>query len=97
MADTTPREFQPLWDAMKASPGEWIETTPEQYWHNLEAVPPFELGDRGAFLTGEPMTHNAEGEPVCAAFYLARGYDLVLARYMTPRQFRAEFCNMETH
>lgn len=76
---------QALWDAMKKEPAQWTRTTEGMYYEMLEAVPPAAMG-RGAFLVGEPYTHNSRGEAVHACF--ANTYGDFFARYMTIREFR---------
>ena len=38
-----PVVWDALWDAMKAAPGEWIETTEKMYWDMLEVLPPVRM------------------------------------------------------
>lgn len=79
-------EWSALWAAMKAAPGQWIETTEAMSWHMLEVLPP-RAGGWGRFLVGEPATHNAAGEPVYTCFRkVGARYE---ARDMTVREFNA--------
>lgn len=79
-------EWQQLWDAMDANPGEWIETTEDMFWQMLECVPP-RAERRGAFLVGEAKCHNSEGQAVHACF-VHRGADRYFAKYMTVAEFK---------
>ena len=79
-------EWQKLWDAMDANPDLWIDTTEDMFDEMLEVLPPAAMGG-GAFLVGEPMTHNDNGEAVYACF--ARVNGAFQARYMTRREFAA--------
>jgi hypothetical protein len=81
----TPLEWQPLWDAMDAAPFEWIETTGEMFWQMLECLPP-RAQRRGAFLVGEPKTHNENGQAVHACFN-ERADGRFFARHMTVAEF----------
>ena len=76
---------QALWDAMKKEPTKWIRTTEGMYYDMLEVLPPAAMG-HGAFLVGEPYTHNSRGEAVHACF--ANMYGDFFARYSTIREFR---------
>lgn len=73
-----------LWDAMKASPDEWIETTEEMFFEMLEAVPPRKQGEN-KFLVGEAARHNEQGEAVYSCFKQvgAKFYakDMTVAQY----------------
>ena len=80
-------EWNELWEVMRAKPDEWIDTTENMYINQLEAVPP-RIQIRGAFLCGEPYTHNREGKAVYVAFRSIQG--MVQAKYMTFEQFRRE-------
>lgn len=75
---------QPLWEAMKANPDAWIETTKEMAYEMLGALPP--IGSWGRFMVSEPVRDNDEGEAVYAAFKIVS--DRHFARYLTLRQFR---------
>jgi len=77
-------EWQPLWDAMDASPELWIPTTEKMYWDMLECVPPRKQS-RNAFLVGEPLRHNENGEAVHACFRQLG--DEFHARNLTVKQF----------
>lgn len=44
----------------------WREVSKDFYWQALGVLPPVML--RGGFLVGEPWSHNANGEELCAAF-----------------------------
>lgn len=81
-------EWAPLWAAMDASPAEWIPTTESMYWEMLGAVPP-RAQRGGAFLVGEPLRHNENGQAVHACF--KQSGDDYFARNLTLEQFRAEF------
>lgn len=84
MTTTEKLEWTPLWTAMKATPAAWIPTTEGMYWEMLECVPPRAML-AGAFLVGEPETHNAQGQAVYACFKQV-GNDY-FARYMTLEEF----------
>lgn len=84
---TIPLEWQLLWDAMNANPDTWIDTTEHMFHQMLECVPP-RVQIRGAFLCGEPYSHNSKGKAVYAAFRSIMG--IVQAKYMTFDQFRKE-------
>jgi len=61
-----------------------VEMTGAAYWHFLECVPPKRM-ERGAFVCGEPYTHNDKGEGV----YLC-GREIAgkhIAQYGTLKQF----------
>lgn len=77
-------EWSQLWDAMKANPDAWIETTESMHWEQLCCMPPVRQ-EGSAFLVGEPANHNAKGESVYAGFVERNGR--YFARYMTTRQF----------
>ena len=47
----------------------WIETTEERYDEMLGVLPPAYWSSIG-FLVGEPMDHNANGQPRFSAFVL---------------------------
>jgi hypothetical protein len=82
---TKPLEWQELWDAMDASPENWILTTENMYWQMLECLPPRAM-DNGGFLVGEPLRHNSEGKAVHACF--RRVGDQFHARNLTLEQFK---------
>ena len=63
---TQPLEWQPLWDAMEASPNDWIPTTEKMYWEMLEVLPPRKMIGRN-FLVGEALCH-VDGVPVYSCF-----------------------------
>lgn len=80
-----PLVWADLWAAMDADPDRWQTTTAEMFYEMLGAVPPEAMGG-GAFLVGDPASHNASGEAVYACFREVGGeYE---ARYMTRREFR---------
>lgn len=80
-------EWLPLWAAMDAKPLEWIPTTKAMYWEMLECVPP--KAQRGrAFLVGEPLRHNENGQAVHACF--RQSGNQYFARNLTLEQFRSE-------
>jgi hypothetical protein len=62
-----------------------VEMCEEAYWHFLECVPPKVL-EPGAYVCGEPYTHNSKGEPV----YLCgiQGGKRYFAQYGTVKQFK---------
>lgn len=74
-----------LWDAMKATPHEWIETTEKMYWDMLGVLPPVRMDSR-KFLVGEADSHNAQGEAVYACF--KKQGERFYARYCTVYQFQ---------
>lgn len=80
-------EWAELWDAMEATPEAWIETTEDMYWSMLEALPPRKM-THSAFLVGEPLRHNVEGDAVYACFL--RFGDTVKAKNLTVKQFNQE-------
>lgn len=85
---SAPLVWAELWDAMKASPEQWIPTTETMYWDMLECLPPA-AHSGGAFLVGEPDRHNSEGKAVYAGFkQTTSGF---FARYLTLEQFRGLF------
>lgn len=82
-----PLEWKALWDAMDASPDAWIPTTEAMYWQMLECVPP-RAQTRAAFLVGEPLRHDANGDAVHACFKeTPRGF---FARNLTVKQFKEQ-------
>jgi hypothetical protein len=80
-------EWAALWDAMEAAPEAWIETTEAMYWDMLEALPPRKMS-HNAFLVGEPLRHNEEGQAVYACF--VRFGETVKARNLTVKQYQQE-------
>ena len=83
----TPLTWQPLWDAMRANPAQWIPTTEQMFWDMLEVLPP-RLQGSSAFLVGEADHHNNEGRAVYACF--CKIGSQYRAKYMTTEQFRSE-------
>jgi len=81
-------EWQALWDAMDAAPIEWIPTTEAMYWDMLECVPP-RAQTPAAFLVGEPLRHNADGEAVHACFKETAAGEF-FARNLTVKQFKEQ-------
>jgi hypothetical protein len=79
-----PLTWQNLWDAMEASPAEWIPTTEKMYWDMLEVLPPRKM-THSAFLVGEPLSDNGNGEAVYSCF--CRTGDQYKARNLTVKQF----------
>ncbi len=79
--------WQSLWDAMDAQPEEWIETTESMYWNMLEALPPRAMRHK-AFLVGEALRHNENGETVYSCF--KQKNDGYFARNLTLAQFQTE-------
>jgi hypothetical protein len=79
-----PVVWDELWNAMKAAPSAWIETTEKMYWEMLEVLPPLRMENR-KFLVGEAHHSDAQGYAVYACFKKlgARFY----ARYLTVSQF----------
>ena len=82
---TQPLEWQALWDAMESQPEKWIETTEHMYWEMLEVLPPRDMR-YDAFLVGEPLRDNGQGETLYACF--CKTGDKFRARNLTLRQFR---------
>jgi len=80
-------EWAQLWAAMDAKPLEWMPTTEAMYWDMLECVPP-RAQHRGAFLVGEPLRHNEQGQALHACFKQIG--DKYFARNLTLEQFRSE-------
>ena len=83
----TKLESQALWDAMDASPDQWIETTEEMYWDMLEVLPPRKMIG-GNFLVGEALRHNSKGEAVYSCF--AKFGDTYKAKNLTVAEFMRE-------
>lgn len=82
-----PLEWGDLWEAMKAAPEAWIETTEKMYWYCLECVPPRrQWHDR--FLVGEPSRHNDEGAEVHTCFKQVG--DKFFAKDMTVNTYLSE-------
>lgn len=81
---TKPLEWKPLWDAMDATPTEWIETTAGMYWEMLECLPPRAIAG-GRFLVGEPLRH-VDGHAVHACFW-ERADGTFWARNLTVAEF----------
>ena len=79
-----PLEWQPLWDAMGASPNDWIPTTEAMYWEMLGVVPPRKMIGQ-QFLVGEADNHNENGEAVYACF--TKYCEKYAAKYMTVNEF----------
>lgn len=81
-------EWDELWAALDANHDEWVPTTEEMFWNQLEVVPP-RCQEMRAFLGGEPVRSNAAGEYVYHCFkHSSTGY---YARNMTVAQFEEEF------
>ena len=80
-----PVMWQELWDAMKAAPTAWIETTEAMYSEMLEVLPPVAM-TRRHFLVGEAESHNERGEAVYACF--KKIGDRYYARHLTIAQFQ---------
>lgn len=78
-------EWQDLWDAMEASPDAWIDTTENMFWTMLEVLPP-RASVYNAFLVGEPLRSNSQGETLYACF--SRTGDNFRARNLTVNQFK---------
>lgn len=83
-----PLVWKELWDAMDANPEQWIQTTEGMYWEMLEVVPP-RAQTRDAFLVGEPLRHNSNGDAVNACFKQVG--DNFYARNLTVAQFKGDF------
>lgn len=79
-----PVEWDALWDAMKAAPTAWIETTEKMYWDMLEVLPPRCMENR-KFLTGEAHHDDEHGKAVYACF--KKVGERFYARYLTVAQF----------
>jgi hypothetical protein len=80
-----PLEWQALWDEMDANPETWVLTTEKMYWEMLECVPPRAQSKR-AFLVGEPLRHNSQGEAIHSCFRQVG--DEFHARNLTFKQFQ---------
>ena len=78
-------EWKPLWDAMEADPAAWIPTTEKMYWEMLEVLPP-RAQTYDAFLVGEPLRDNGNGEALYACF--SRTGKNYRARNLTVKQFK---------
>lgn len=87
-------EWQALWDAMDANPGEWIETTESMYWQMLEVLPPRKMVGN-SFMVGEPLRHNASGEAVHACFTMFG--NTYKARNLTLSEFMREHGYIPAH
>ena len=85
--DTKPLEWNELWDAMDASPSEWIPTTEAMYWQMLEVLPPRKMLGQN-FLVGEAARSNGEGEAVYSCF--TKFGDTYKAKNLTLAEFMAE-------
>jgi hypothetical protein len=85
--NTTPLEWQALWDAMDASPEAWIPTTEKMYWDMLEVLPPRKMLGRN-FLVGEALRHNSAGEAVYSCF--TQFGDTYKAKNLTVAEFMRE-------
>jgi hypothetical protein len=78
-------EWDELWKAMEEKPSEWIPTTTKMFWEMLEVLPPrAQRGD--AFLVGEALRHNAQGETVYACF--SRFGENCYAKNLTLKEFK---------
>lgn len=82
--DPVPLEWQVLWDMMDARPLDWIRTTEQMYWNQLEVLPP-RRQTRTAFLVGEARSHDDNGKAIYAAFKEEGGRHY--ARHLTLAQF----------
>ena len=72
----------------------WQETTKEQYYNMLEALPPACWIGTG-FLLGEPADHDAgSGQPRYDAFFENSGLYLTASRPMTILEFNSEMADM---
>ena len=78
-------EWQALWDAMEATPEAWIPTTEKMYWDMLEVLPP-RAQRNGAFLVGEPLRDNGQGEAIYSCFSTI-GHSFY-AKNLTVKQFK---------
>lgn len=67
----------------------FTKTTEAKYWEMLEVLPPAIMTGDG-FLVGEPMDHNAQGQPRFSAFFeYPRGTFYESVGPMTVAEFRA--------
>jgi hypothetical protein len=67
----------------------WNKTTEKTYWEMLEVLPPEAMTGFG-FLVGEPMNHNAQGQPCFEAFVeWPKGKFYVASEPMTIAEFKA--------
>ena len=82
-----PLEWKPLWDAMEASPNDWIPTTEAMYWEMLGVLPPRKMIGQ-QFLVGEALHSNGNGEAVYSCF--TKFGDTYKAKNMTVNEFMAE-------
>ena len=89
--DQTPLVWNPLWEAMRDTPDQWIATTKEMFDAMRGCVPPLRMS-YGAFLVGEADHTNVTGAQVYACFKMV-GLDRVEARYMTLAEFNTLFCS----
>ena len=84
--ESKPLEWQELWDAMDANPGQWVPTTADMYDEMLNVLPPA-LWIGSGFLVGEPQRHDNSGRPVFAAFIESNGS--FFAQYLNGPDFKA--------
>lgn len=87
----TTLEWAALWSAMRehynAGSDVWTLTTQHMFNEMLGVLPPRAMSS-GAFLVGEPETHDANGRAVYAAFRQLPG-NVFQSRYMTANEFRS--------
>jgi hypothetical protein len=50
----------------------WKPCTKARYWEMLEILPPAVMGG-GAFMVGEPINHDAQGQPTFRGFKKVEG------------------------
>lgn len=73
---------------MQTNPITWKRVSQETYWEMLEVLPPECMTGLG-FLVGEPVDHNAEGQPRFEAFAEKGDSYFVADRPLTVAEFRA--------
>ena len=66
----------------------WKRVSRDRYWEMLECLPPAVMGG-GGFLVGEPMNHNAAGQPTFTAFLQKGEQYFEASAPMTIKEFRA--------
>ena len=69
---SAPLEWDALWAALDADPDEWTPTTGAMFYDQLGVVPP-QRRAKGAFLGGEPLRVNRDGDYVYHCFKVEGG------------------------
>ena len=68
----------------------WKQVSRERYWDMLEILPPAVMGG-GAFMVGEPISHDAAGQPTFRGFLKAGDKYFEAVDLMSIPDFR-KFC-----